>query len=191
MGIAARRFLVPALATLVAALTIAGSVLPLLIREQPTGSGTETMRSVQGAWWYWYTFPGQGELSSPSTPYGIPLLAAVALLLLAAVLGVRRPGPAASRTTLVATVFQLATVCTVAMLGVPVGRDRFELEVTLGAGMWLLMAGAVPAAVAAAMSFRQPGSPNGPDWANPDAAYADTDTPPSGVVITVLPPERE
>ncbi|MDX3188522.1 hypothetical protein PV458_08970 [Streptomyces sp. MN03-5084-2B] len=192
MGFAVRRFLAPVLVALVAVLTITGSFLPLFVTEQPVGNGTEMMRSVIGAWRYWYSFPGQDELSSPSTPYGIPLLGAGALLLLAAVLGFRRAGPTASRATLVAAAFQLGTVCVVAMQGVIVGRgERPSPEVTLGTGMWLLVTGAVLAAVVTAMSFRGPGSPDRPGWADPDAAYADTETPPSGVVITVLPPERE
>jgi hypothetical protein len=186
----ARRHAGPALATLVAVLTIAGSFLPLFNRAEPFGSGTtETIRSVQGAWRYTYRFPGQEELSSSSAPVGIPLLLAGALLLLAAVLGFLRAGPTASRTTLVASVFQLGTVCTVAMLGVTVENDRSQAEVTLGTGMWLLIAGAVLAAVATAVSFRGLGSPDRPEWADPDAAYADIETPPSGVVITVLPPD--
>lgn len=188
----ARHYLVPALTTLVAVLTVAGSFLPLFRREEPFGSGTsETVSSVTGAWRYTFRFPGQEELSTPTAPVGIPLLLAGALLLLAAVLGVSRPGPTASRTALVATVFQLGTVCTVGMLGANALAGSTRAQVTLGTGMWLLIAGALVAAVAAVQSFRAPGSPSGPAWADPDAAYADTETPPSGVVITVLPPDGD
>ncbi|MEU0531785.1 hypothetical protein [Amycolatopsis tolypomycina] len=185
----ARRFAVPALATLAGALTIIGSFLPLFVRDEPFGFGTEKVHSVIGAWRYWYSFPGQEEQSSPYTPFGIPLLPAGALLLLAAVLGSRRAGP---KTTVVAAAFQLGTVGTVAMQGVTVGNpSSARAEITYGTGMWLLIAGTALAAAATALSWRTPASPDNPDWANPDAAYADTDTPPSGVVITVLPPERD
>ncbi len=177
----------PALAALSAALTVTGSFLPLFAREEPLDSGN-VISSVTGAWRYTFRFPGQEELSTPSTPVGIPLLLAGALLLLAAVLGFRRAAPAA---TLAAAVFQLGAVCTVAMLGVSVGNERSHAEVTLGTGMWLLIAAALPAVVAAASSIRGWGAPSRPDWADPEAAYADTETPPSGVVITVLPPEPD
>jgi hypothetical protein len=125
------------------------------------------------------------------------LLLACAILLAAAVLGIRqtvtrRPDPAASRTTLVGAAFLFGAVCTVGMLGANqlFGSGRSTAETTVEIGMWLLVA-AVPAAiVAAVLSLRVPAAGR-PDWADPDVAFADTTTPPSGVAITVLPPERD
>ncbi|WP_410574177.1 hypothetical protein [Amycolatopsis sp. cmx-4-61] len=176
----ARRFSVPALAALAALLTITGSFLPLFRSDQPFGSGTtETVRAVTGAWRSSYRFPGQDELTAPAAPVGVPLLVASAILLAAAIVGIRK---AASRTTLTGTAFLLGTVSTVAMLAANLLLGRRDARLTLEPGMWLLLAGAVVAVVAAVRSARSPGPPAHP-------AYADTETPPSGVVITVLPPE--
>ncbi|WP_206787571.1 hypothetical protein [Amycolatopsis sp. MtRt-6] len=190
MGLAARRFLVPVLATLAVALAVTGTFLPLFRNEQPFTSGT--VRTVVGAWRTHVTLPGRDEISGPSAPLGAALLVGAAILLAAAILGFRRPGPAASRTTLAGAAFLLGAVGTVGTLGVQWLYDpgRTGPGLSLEPGLWLLIAAALTAMAAAALSLREP-APGRPEWADPAVAYADTTTPPSGVAITVLPPERE
>jgi hypothetical protein len=190
-------FLVPALAVLAAVLTVAGTFLPLFRSEEPFGSGgADVIRSAIGAWSTQYQFPAQNEINSASAPVGLPLLVASAVLLAAAVLGIRqavtrRPGPAADRTTLAGAAFHLGAVGTVGMLGTRLSdAGRIRVEVTLGIGLWLLIAAALAAALAAVLSLRERAGGR-PEWADPDVAFADTTTPPSGVAITVLPPERD
>jgi hypothetical protein len=191
-------FLAPAFVVLAVVLTVAGAFLPLFRTTEPFGYGEPgIIRSVRGAWRIAYTFPGRDEVSSPSAPIGIPLLLAGAILLAAAALGIgqavtRRLGPVVSRTTLVGAAFLLGAVCTVGMLGAPPlsGSGRSRVEISAAIGMWLLVAAALAAAVAAVLSLRVPAAGRA-DWADPDVAYADTTTPPSGVAITVLPPERD
>src|SRR6185295_615914 len=59
-------------------------------------------------------------------------------------------------------------------------------------GMWLLIRATVLVAVAAVVaylpSWRQT---TGDAWAAPTLAYADTPTPPTGVAITLLPPDPD
>lgn len=185
-----RRFLPPVLTALAVVLSATGTFLPLFHSEQLIGGPSEVITSVMDAWRIRFRFPGQDEIDSPSSPVGIPLLLASAILLVAVVLGIRKPGPAASRTTLGGAAFLLGAVCTAAMLGAGrlSGSDALGANTTTGAGMWLLIAAGLLAAAAAALTFRASGAP---EWADPAAAYADTETPPSGVSITVLPPERD
>ena len=191
-------FLGPALVVLALVLTVAGTFLPLFRSEEPFGSAEAgTIHSVMGAWRIAYRFPGHDEISSPSAPVGVSLLLACAILLAAAVLGIRqavtrRPDLAASRTTLVGAAFLFGAVCTVGMLGANqlFGSGRSRAETTVEIGMWLLVA-AVPAAIVAAVLSLRGHAAGRPDWADPDVAFADTSTPPSGVVITILPPERD
>ncbi|MGW3967405.1 hypothetical protein ACWED2_46845 [Amycolatopsis sp. NPDC005003] len=186
-----RRFLPPVLSALAAGLTVAGTFLPLLHLEQPTGAPSEVITWVIGAWRTRFRFPGQDEVDSPSSPVGAPLLLGAAILLVAAVLGIRKRGRAAGLTTLGGAAFLLGAVCTAGVQAATrlFEDDPVEAETTLGAGLWLLIAAVLVAAAAAALSFRASGGT--PDWADPTVAYADTETPPSGVVITVLPPERD
>lgn len=182
-----RAFVAPALVVGATALTVVGTFLPFFRTEQavglePSGIAQTTLR----AWRIDYSFPGQGEMTSPSAPLGVPLLLASAILLAAAVLGVvtRRP---ARRTTLVGAAFLAGTVCTIAAQGI---RSLFEnsglrVSTTPLAGTWVLLAAVVVAAGAALSQW------GAREWADPEAAYADTPTPPSGVVITVLPPEAD
>ncbi|MGK3207556.1 hypothetical protein [Amycolatopsis sp. MEPSY49] len=170
------------------ALTVVGTFLPFLRTEQavglePSGIAQTTLR----AWRIDFTFPGQGEISSPSAPVGVPLLLAAAILLAAAVLGLVRRRPA-RRTTLVGAAFLAGAVCTVAVQGMrSLVDDRGpQVSTTPLAGTWVLLAAVAVAAGAAVLSHW--GTPN---WADPEAAYADTPTPPSGVVITVLPPKDD
>ncbi|MFJ7210416.1 hypothetical protein [Amycolatopsis sp. NPDC098790] len=168
------------------ALTVVGTFLPFFRTEQVIGLEPSGLaRTTTRAWRIDYTFPGQGEISSPSAPLGVPLLLAAAILLAALVLGLvtRRP---AFRTTLVGAAFLAGAVCTVVVQGMRSLFDdnRLEVSTTPLAGTWVLLAAVAVAGVAAGLA-----RPRG--WADPEAAYADTPTPPSGVAITVLPPEAD
>lgn len=182
-----RAFLAPVLAGVATALTVVGTFLPFFRTEQPVGlEPSGIAQTTLRAWRIDYSFPGQGEMTSPSAPLGVPLLLAAAILLAAAVLGVvtRRP---ARRTALVGAAFLAGAVCTIAVQGI---RSLFEnsglqVSTTPLAGTWVLLAAVAVAAGAALSQWGVRG------WADPEAAYADTPTPPSGVVITVLPPEAD
>ncbi|MCR6485229.1 hypothetical protein M8542_20585 [Amycolatopsis sp. OK19-0408] len=187
-----------ALAGLALALTIAGTFLPFFRIEQAMGAGSgESMHNVLRAWRIDYAFPGQPEQTSPGPPLGLPLVLASVLLLAALVLTVRqaatgRPLAAARRTTLVAAAFLAGAVCTIAVQGAGnLFEDGAPLTVTtVLAGLWLLFAAVLVAAGAAALTHRAAAASR-PEWADPTVAYADTTTPPSGVAITVLPPEDD
>jgi hypothetical protein len=187
----ARRVLSPAFSALALALTVVGTFLPLFRTEEPAGtdSSSGTAYLVQGAWQASMSVPGQDEISAPTPPIGLSLLLAAAILLAAMVLSIRqaaigRPGEAPGRTTLAGAAFLAGAVCTIALLGM--GRaltsGRLRAETTPLAGTWLLIAAVVAAVAAAALSFGRSAAKAGP---------ADTETPPSGVVITVLPPEHD
>ncbi|WP_284745396.1 hypothetical protein [Amycolatopsis sp. RTGN1] len=191
-------FLAPVLVVLSLALTVFGTFLPFFRTEQslgmePSGVARTTLR----AWRIDFSFPGEGELSAPSVPLGFPLLLASAILLAAAVLGIRqaathRPSAAARRTTLAGAAFLAGAVGTIGMQGARGVFDVSSTQVTTTAlaGMWVLVA-AVLAAVAAALLNHRRLAEGRPEWADPAVAFADTRTPPSGVVITVLPPEDD
>ncbi|SEF31392.1 hypothetical protein SAMN05421837_105717 [Amycolatopsis pretoriensis] len=181
-----RGFVAPVLVVVASVLTVVGTFLPFFRTEQVIGLEPSGLaRTTTRAWRIDFTFPGQGEISSPSAPLGVPLLLAAAILLAAVVLGVvkRRPAP---RTTLLGAAFLGGAVCTVvaqSMRGLFDDRGE-QVTTTPLAGTWFLLAAVAVAAVAAVWE-----RPRG--WADPEAAYADTPTPPSGVVITVLPPEAD
>ncbi|WIY03755.1 hypothetical protein QRX60_07845 [Amycolatopsis mongoliensis] len=191
-------FLTPALVALALALTVAGTFLPFFRTDQLVGWETAGVaRSVVGAWRVDFTFPGQPETSSPSAPLGLPLVLASAILLAALVLGVRQaatrhPGAAASRTAFGGAAFLAGAVCTIGMQGARRLLDDGPAltKTTILAGMWLLMAAVLVAVAAAVLSLRRPAAGR-PEWADPAVAFADTTTPPSGVAITVLPPDDD
>ncbi|GAB3137105.1 hypothetical protein GCM10027258_12090 [Amycolatopsis stemonae] len=184
-----------ALVVLALALTVLGTFLPLYRTEQPLGVENDGVaRSVVRAWRIDFTFPGSGEIASPSAPLGAPLLLAGALFLVALVLGIRQAvtghaGAAARRATLVAAAFLAGTVCTIGVQGARSLVDDHlpRTQTTLLAGLWVLIAAVAVAAAAAVLAHRTPAAGR-PEWADPEAAFADTATPPSGVSITVLPP---
>lgn len=109
-------------------------------------------------------------MTSPSTRLGVPLLLASAILLAAAVLGAATRRPARRTTQGIRSLFE---------------NSGLRVSTTPLAGTWVLLAAV---AVAAGAALSQWGAR---EWADPEAAYADTPTPPSGVVITVLPPEAD
>ncbi|QKV76481.1 hypothetical protein [Amycolatopsis sp. Hca4] len=162
-----------------------------LRQDFPTGGLT----IVETAWGNRIEVAGQQATDRPGPPVGIPVILAIGLLAVAAFAASSRPDRGLTRWLLSAgAVFTAGVATTVAM-------DRFELtaiageeaalEVVTGPGMWLLALAAVLAAAAAVLAhlplrdrLEHPG------WADPAVAYADTPTPPSGVAITVLPPEE-
>ncbi|MBE1498960.1 hypothetical protein H4696_006060 [Amycolatopsis lexingtonensis] len=186
------RFLPPALALLSALLAVAGTLLPLFRVQEHLNlrqRSFETRLAItQTAWGTTIEIPGQDATDRAGAPLGVPLVLAAVLLFAAAFVAFSRP--ARGRWVIGgAALFTAGVVSTVAMnrfeLSALVGT--VDLEVVTGAGMWLLVlatAVAVAAAVVAHLSVRNR------DWADPAVAYADTPTPPSGVAITVLPPEE-
>ncbi|WP_439376511.1 hypothetical protein [Amycolatopsis lexingtonensis] len=186
------RFLPPALTLLAALLTVAGTLLPLFRVQEHLNlrqRSFETRLAItQTAWGTTIEIPGQEVTDRAGAPLGVPLVLAAILLFAAVFVAFSRP--ARGRWFIGgAAVFTAGVVSTVAMsrfeLSALVGP--VDLEVVTAAGMWLLFlatAVAVAAAVVAHLTLRTR------DWADPAVAYADTPTPPSGVAITVLPPEE-
>ncbi|WP_370970422.1 hypothetical protein [Amycolatopsis sp. cg9] len=186
------RFLPPALTLLAALLTVAGTLLPLFrVQEQLSirQRAFETRLVItETAWGTSIEIPGQDATDRAGAPLGVPLVLAAVLLFAAAFVAFSRRDR--GRWLIGAGAVFIAGVVTT------VGMNRFELsalvgdvdlEVVTAAGMWLLIlatAVAVAAAVVAYLPLRNR------DWADPAVAYADTPTPPSGVAITVLPPEE-
>ena len=195
----ALRFLAPALAVAAALMVLLGSFLPLFVIQQYLGGREATVAGVtanETAWGTTYEVPGQDAVDQGGAPVGIPLLFAVAVLTAAALVAFPRPGGALGRWLIAAgAVFTAGVVATIGMTGIgwSVTAGRNDLLVSVAPGMWLLIAGAVVAAAAAVLAHL-PVRGRGraiSGWADPAVAYADTPTPPSGVAITVLPPEPE
>jgi len=194
-----RDFLPVVLVTLAAVATFAAGFLPLFSTEQTLGSEDDArgvLRYTQSGWSTVFGFPGDDVGSQPSEPLGVALLAAAAVLLVALVFVIRqvvtgRASAAARGVTLGATTFLAGVVLATTMAGIPAPVDsgRVRFETSLQAGMWLLFLAVVAAAAATVLGYLV--SPDTrPDWADPGAAYADTPTPPSGVAISMLPPEE-
>ncbi|MEV4052564.1 hypothetical protein AB0J55_15385 [Amycolatopsis sp. NPDC049688] len=172
-------------------MTALGAFLPLFRIRQSFGPVQRFLDAqltvTETAWGSSFAVPGQEVTEQTGSPVGIPLLLAVAVLVAGALAAFVRPER--GRWLVAAgAVFGAGVVVTVGMDGIgwSVATGGENLDVTLGAGMWLLIGGTVAAGAAAVLAWvrRQPG------WADPAVAYADTPTPPSGVAITVLPPEE-
>uniref|UniRef100_UPI001E4520DC hypothetical protein n=1 Tax=Amycolatopsis sp. CA-128772 TaxID=2073159 RepID=UPI001E4520DC len=174
-----------------ALMTALGAFLPLFRIQQSFGPVQRfldaQMTVTETAWGSSFAVPGQEVAEQTGSPVGIPLLFAVVVLVAGGLALFVRPG--AGRWVVAAgAVFASGVVATVGMDGIgwSVATGGEQLDVTLAPGMWLLIGGTVAAAAAtvlACLPLRQPG------WADPAVAYTDTPTPPSGVAITVLPPE--
>ncbi|WIV58765.1 hypothetical protein [Amycolatopsis nalaikhensis] len=188
------RLVPPLLAAAAALMAALGVFLPLFRVEQRMGRGQRFFQApltvTETAWGTRTDFPGQEAIDQGGPPVGIPLIAAVVLLVVAAVLAFSRPDRPLGRWLLAAGAFFTAgVVFTVGMsgLGWSAIADAAEFEVSTAAGMWLLIGATVlaaAAAVVAALLVKNRG------WADPALAYSDTPTPPSGVAITVLPPDE-
>ncbi|MEV7550776.1 hypothetical protein AB0N89_14220 [Amycolatopsis sp. NPDC089917] len=186
-----------ALGVLALVLTLMGCLFPFFATEHrlPFDRSDEVMVVVeQGAWETKFTSADHPPFTTPASPVGIPLLIAAAVLLAATIASARaarfrRPGALDRWLTTIAAVFLTAVVITVATQGFgrPMGETT-EVEMTLGAGMWALLAAVVAAAGAAVMSHRvqEDEVP-----ASEDTSLADMPTPKDGISITVLPPEPQ
>ncbi len=190
------RFVPPVLAVIAAVMTALGSFLPLFRIRQQIGSGQQFLDNpmivTETAWGSSFEIPGQEVTDQTGSPVGIPLLIAVVLLVAAALTVFPRTSHRLGRWLIAAgAVFTAGVVTTVGMNGIGWSSiaDGGELEVATAPGMWLLIAGTVAAAAAAALAYLPVRGRFAGDWADPAVAYADTPTPPSGVAITVLPPE--
>ncbi|MEU4252541.1 hypothetical protein AB0F15_34570 [Amycolatopsis sp. NPDC026612] len=190
------RFVPPVLAVIAAVMTALGSFLPLFRIRQQIGSGQQFLDNpmivTETAWGSSFEIPGQEVTDQTGSPVGIPLLIAVVLLVAAALTLFPRTSHRLGRRLIAAgAAFTAGVVITVAMSGI--GWSALagggELEVATAPGMWLLIAGTVAAAAAAAVAYLPARGRFAGDWADPAVAYADTPTPPAGVAITVLPPE--
>ncbi|MER6794450.1 hypothetical protein, partial [Amycolatopsis mediterranei] len=190
------RFAPPVLAVVAAFMTALGSFLPLFQIREHIGNGQRFLDTdlliTETAWGHTYVMPNQEVTDQPGAPVGAPLLFAAVLLVAAALAAFTRPEHRLGRWLVSAgAVFTAGVVITVGTNGIgwSVLARRDELTVTTAPGMWLLIGGTVAAAAAAVVAYlprrQQPG------WADPALAYADTPTPPSGVAITVLPPDDE
>ncbi|WP_244170049.1 hypothetical protein [Amycolatopsis tolypomycina] len=189
------RFGPPFLAAVAALLAVGGCFLPLfqMFQELDFRQGFVDARLTitQTAWGNRIQVTGQPPTDRPALPVGIPVVVAIVVLAVAAFAGFSRPERGLSRWLLSAgAVFTAGVVTTIGMGRfelAAIAGEEVALEVSTGAGMWLLVAAAVLAAGAAVVAYL----PNrAPGWADPAVAYADTPTPPSGVAITVLPPEE-
>ncbi|KDN20764.1 hypothetical protein [Amycolatopsis rifamycinica] len=189
------RTLPAVLATLAALLAVGGCFLPLFQMLQELdfrqGFGVARLTVTETAWGTRIGVSGQEPTDRPGVPFGIPVIVAVALLAAAAFAGFSRPDRGLTRWLLSAgAVFAAGVVTTIGMSRFElsaIAGEELNLEVSTGPGMWLLVLATLSAAAAAVLAhlpLRRPG------WADPAVAYADTPTPPSGVAITVLPPDE-
>jgi len=193
------RFGPPVLAAFAALLAVGGCFLPLfhLVQQLDVRQGFDHVQLVitVTAWGNRVEIAGQNSTDRPGVPVGITVVIAIVVLAVAAFAAFSRPDRGLTRWLLSAgAVFTAGVVTTV-------GVQRLELDalageepavdVTTGAGMWLLILAIVLAAGAAAVAYLPLRTFRTPGWADPALAYADTPTPPSGVAITVLPPDEE
>ncbi|UMP02156.1 hypothetical protein [Amycolatopsis sp. EV170708-02-1] len=188
-----RRLVAAGLASLALVLALVGCFFPLFKTEHRFAFDTSEqllMVFVQSAWDTTALQTNEPAFTTSSSPLGIPLLVAAALLLAAAIVSARaagRPGAMDRWLTTIAAVFLTGVVSTIATLSA--GRqlgDDVKVVLTLEAGMWALLAAVVAAVGAAVMSHRVQ------DDAVPvsgDSALAEMPTPKDGISITVLPPE--
>jgi hypothetical protein len=191
-----QRFAPPVLAVVAAVMTLLGAFLPLFRIREHIGAGQRyldtQMLITETAWGHTIEVPDQQIADQAGAPVGVPLLFAVVVLVAAALLTFSRPGHRLGRWLIAAgAVFAAGVVSTAGTSGIGWSARSGEVEVTVatGPGLWLLIGGTVLAAAAAVIAYlpwRQP-----PGWADPALAYTDTPTPPSGVAITVLPPDDE
>lgn len=184
------RFLPPALTAAAALMAAGGLFFPLFRLQQHVSVRQRFFEArltvTQTVWGSRIEIPGQEAVDQAAAPVGIPVILAVILLAVAAFTTFARSRR--GRWLIGAGAFFTGgVVVTVGMIGPgwSAMADGLDFEVVTGAGMWLLI-GAAAAAAAAAVIVALPSK----SWADPTLAYADTPTPPTGVAITVLPPEE-
>jgi hypothetical protein len=192
------RVLAPILVVLGALLVLGGCFLPLFRIEQHVTPQqtyfTPKLVFTESAWSSEVSAEGNDPIEQPAAPVGIPMVAAVVVLAAASGFAFSgrsgRSGRLGHRLTAVGASFAAGVAATIGMsaFGWSSGLGDEGLDVSLGLGLWLLILGVVFAAGSAVLGYLTPAGPR-PAWADPGAAYADTPTPPSGIAITVLPPE--
>jgi hypothetical protein len=179
-------------------MAVGGLFLPLFRIQQKLSlrrPSYETQLSMtQTVWGTRIEIPGQEAADRAGAPIGIPLIIAVTVLLVASFVAFTRPEHGLARRLVAAgAVFTAGVVTTV-------GMSRFEwsgyagaeeLDVVTTLGMWLLILATVLAVAAAVIAYLPVWRDAGDDWADPALAYADTPTPPTGVAITLLPPDPD
>jgi hypothetical protein len=189
------RFLPPLLTAVAALMTVGGLFFPLVRLQQHVSvrqrSFDAQLTITETAWGRRIEIPGQDAVDQGGAPVGIPLILAALVLAAAAFTAFSRPER--GRWLIAAGAFFTAgVVTTVGMSGVGWSgmAANLDLEVITAAGMWLLIGATVLVAVAAVLAYLPAWRRVDDDWADPTLAYADTPTPPTGVAITVLPPEE-
>ncbi|RSN19136.1 hypothetical protein DMC63_17070 [Streptomyces sp. WAC 05977] len=192
-----RRLVAAGLATLAMLLAVLGCLFPFFSIEHRFSfdrSDAVVVVFVQSAWDTKVLQPNDPPFSAPSTPVGIPVLVAAAILLAAVIVSarasrLRRPGALDRWVTTVAAVFLTGVVATAATLSFgPIMGESIETTTTLGAGMWALFAAVVAAAGAAVMSHRVQDD-EAPVSGDPN--LADMPTPKHGISVAVLPPDPQ
>ncbi|WP_284745397.1 hypothetical protein [Amycolatopsis sp. RTGN1] len=192
------RSLPPVLTAIAALMTVGGLFLPLFRLQQHInirrGFFEAQLTVTETAWVSRTEIPGQEVTEQAAPPVGIPLILAVLVLAVAAFTAYSRPDRGLGRWLIAAgTFFTAGVVSTAGMTGPGWASmaDGLDLDVVTGAGMWLLIGATALAAVAAVLAYLPARRRTLGDWADPALAYADTPTPPTGVAITVLPPEPD
>ena len=192
-----RRLVAAGLAALALVLTLVGCFFPLFKTEHRFAFDANEqllMVFVQSAWDTTATQINEAAFTTSTSPLGIPLLVAAALLLAATIVSTRgagrlHPGALDRWVTAIAAVFLAGVVSSIATLsgGRQLG-EGVKVTLTLEAGMWALFAAVVAAAGAAVMSHRVQGEEIP---LSGDSALAEMPTPKDGISITVLPPEPQ
>lgn len=189
-----RRLVAAGLAELAMVLTLAGCFFPLLRTEHRIGSGageTMTIVAVQDAWETRFLQDTGPAFAVATSPFGVPLLVAAAVLLAVGLFSaraarLRQPGTFDRWFATIGAVFLIGVTGTLSMLilGRQLGETA-ESTMTPEAGMWALIAAVVAAVGAAVMSHRVE---EDEVLASGDSSLADLPTPKEGFSITVLPP---
>ncbi len=189
------RFLPPLLTAVAALMTVGGCFFPLVRLQQHVSVRQRFFEAqltiTETAWGRSIEIPGQDAVDQGGSPVGIPLILAALVLATAAFRAFSRPER--GRWLIAAgAFFTTGVVITVGMSGVGWSgmAETMNLEVVTAAGMWLLIGATVLVAVAAVLAYLPVWRRGEDDWADPTLAYADTPTPPTGVAITVLPPDE-
>lgn len=199
----ASRVLVPVLVVIGALLVLGACFLPLFRVEQHVTAQqtffTPKLVFTETAWNSQVSAEGNESVDQPAAPVGIPVVVAVAVLAVAAVFGFSRRKRLGHGLAVAGAAFAAGIAATIGMSGFgwSSGLGDEGLDISLGLGLWSLIAGVAVTVAAVVLGYLPAREPD--DWSDPALAYADTPTPPSGfpaptiegagLSITVLPPE--